>query len=579
MKENINYLIKRGSLMFFRTNLSETGLKSLSIIPPWVIKVYRFAVVLGIAALMSLITLNLLLRVGLVVGGSLTAVILYMLFGMDSNKHRANLAQTAGSGASFGVCGMVVIFALMIIDHPDSGDTPFRLGAWQVMVLMPVVFVQGILYALPARRLLVHKLGLPWPTATACVKILNNLENIVNFGDWRVLVKNWLHLLVSVGWALFGNFRGISPYFDPLYMGLGFLTRYQMGLSLLLGTAFFAYFDLPFMGEEPWKRWFAIALMTTASLSALVTRLWIELKEIKLDRQVEEEKFAFWGKELFGVQSKVAAYGLYGGVFVANAALLVFLLHAFVEVPILPASLMLLGAWPVVLLVGFCVGSIDVNPTVSMIKALMVLTALFGFTGGAWELMGLMVIGASATIAGDWLLDTRTGDQIGTPFRLRLGAELLGCLVGVGVATPMLYELVRRYGIGDEGSKLMSAPGARALAELAEAAAGGMDFSRSMWLVIMVGAYIGVKWGKMEAKRRNSSFFVPSAIGFGTAWFLFGGNPAGLAIGVAMLLGGLLRLMTERKLKSWDDKYAEMVGGGFIIGDAIFTVLVFWLLA
>ncbi len=555
---------------------------------------WRLSVVLVIAALSSLICLYLILRVGLAFGGSLFGVFLYMLFGMDNNVHRANLAQTAGSGAAFSAWTLAMVAAMMIADQQvPVEERGFQLEVWQALILLPVVCFQGMLYALPFRRVLVHKLGLPWPTAEACVELL---KKVGSFVSWQMFLKVWMHLLAAIGGSFAGTYySGLNPSWwpnvlakgspyagyltAPFAYGVGFLVRYHVGVTLLLGALFFNHVELPesFIGEEDWKTWAAIALMTAAGFSAPLFQMLLKRRvSVKAEAETKEE-VAFWGTELFGVRSEKKGYAIYGGILIGNVALLAFLFSWIFGLHPVVTILSVIAAWPLVIVAAYCVGATDINPISTLVKVVIVVAVLVGLRCGPLGLLALALIGASATVAADWFSDTKVGDTIGTPFRVRFKYELLGVMVGIVVATPVLYFLVDSEGIGK--GTLLPAPGPQVWAEIAVEVSQGINFSQELWLVIAAAAVIGVVWAYFQEVLQRRKFpFIPSAVVFGIALFLGKDPEQRLFMCWAICAGSLLRLVTEKGAARWDEKYGSLVAAGVLVGDIAATLLVLWVM-
>jgi putative OPT family oligopeptide transporter len=207
--------------------------------------------------------------------------------------------------------------------------------------------------------------------------------------------------------------------------------------------------------------------------------------------------------------------------------------------------------------------------TIIVLLAIALILQMLGVSiavGPRLAIMAGAVVCTAAAMAGDSLHDLATGYHVGaTPRSLEI-AVLFGATLSSFVMAPLLNLLIRAYGIAGTPSahaQALAAPQAFLMAKVAQGVFhGGLPIG-----TIAVGALLAAILAALDAvlERRGARWrtpVMPVAIGL----YL----PFGLS--VAILLGAVLRSLTDAKNANSDSGPGVLFAAGLVAGEALMGV-------
>jgi putative OPT family oligopeptide transporter len=231
----------------------------------------------------------------------------------------------------------------------------------------------------------------------------------------------------------------------------------------------------------------------------------------------------------------------------------------------LAALLVVVFAFFFVTVASRIVGLVGVtsNPTSGMTIGTLLGTAsvflLLGWTDDAGKVAALTVgavVAIAASTAGDMSQDLKTGFLLGaTPRRQQVG-QLVGVLTSAGFVALTVLLLARAYGFGGEE---LPAP----QATLMKLVIDGVLAQALPWTLVGIGAAIAVAATLLRLPP------LPFAVGVYLP----------VATMLPVFLGGLLRLFTERRAPTEEEKLARrdrgiLFGSGLVGGEGLIGVVI-----
>ncbi len=517
----------------------------------WVV----FAFLAGLIAAANIYTT---LLIGWGDTGSIVAVLasVAVLGGLARKKatvYQLNLGQTmvsAGGGVGFAVA----CYAALHIVDPEWNPDPFALT-----VLFASAGVLGTLVGNLVRRQMVQYF---FPSGTACAVIQRAVAAERAPGEsnrpvrllaiWSV-VAGALTFPTKVSFAKLGEAKhallqtlsiktpwsrldSIPIGVDPLYYGIGLVVGPRVGLGMLIGALLPGLLIAPMVTDAnaagggwgpvgEWVKWTAIAVMTVPTFATIL--------------------FAYRYKGASttpsGFTPGVTSYPRPAGQRAVHNVLLVLGLAAAAwsgaqvfDLPWYASVATMAMAIPLSIVNGRVTGDTDINPV--RLVAIVLLSAFFWLVAkDAVVLLGMAVLGATiASVAVDMMQDLRTGHLLDQNPHHQTAVQFVGVVMGAIASVPVLHLLVERLGVGDGGQ--LAAPGAKVWAAMAEAMAGGIEFTTPLvWGMVLVSV-IGTVYAFMTV-HPSTARFMPSLFGLGI------GLLVGLEASLAIFLGGLLKVL------------------------------------
>ena len=535
------------------------------------------------------------LRVGMTVSASIPAAVISMgilrMILKGESILENNIVQTIGSAGESLAAGAIFTLPAMFIWMKEWG-----IGSPSLIEIALIALCGGLLgvfFMIPLRKALIVKEHgvLPYPEGTACAEVLlageeGGSKASVVFAGLGIsavykFIADGLKVFPSeIEWAIPGYTIGIDVL--PALVGVGYICGYKISGYMFSG-ALVGWFVLipmislfggdvvlypatdPISSLDYWGIWDSYIRYIGAGAVAFGGILSL-IKSLPLI--VDTFRKAMKDYSIKGESSTLRTDNDMSMKVVLLGSLAVII--SIWLIPTIPVNL--LGAVLIAVfgfffatvssrLVGL-VGSSN-NPVSGMaIATLLISTLALKASGlvGREGMLGSIAIGSIiciiAAIAGDASQDLKTGYIVGaTPRKQQMG-ELVGVLISAITIGAVLYLLDTAWGFG---SKDIPAPQATLMKLVVE---GVMD-GNLPWPLIFAGASIGLAVEVLGIP------ILPFAVGL----YL----PIHLSAGI--MIGGLVRLFTEKRKKSSEaEKKAQVDRGilytsGLIAGEGLVGVL------
>ncbi len=552
----------------------------------------EWVVFAALAALIAAANIYTTLLIGWGDTGSIVAVLAaVMVLGVLSKKkptiYQLNLGQTmvsAGGGVGFAVAS----YAAIHIVREDWNPNP-----WHLVLLFSSAGILGALVGNLVRKQMVQYF---FPSGTACAVIQRAVTEDRADGEpnravtllkrWGLIAAaltipgkiafnkvgdTWMALVQTIEVKLgFARMDVLPIGSDPLFYGIGMVVGPRIGLGMIIGALLPSLWIVPMLevadgGAHPWGgvgdwvKWIAIALLTLPTFAAIVFSYVYRVK-------VNEPPGFHPGRTRYTQPtSQKTVHGILLVLGSAGAALaghLVFGLPWFATLATIAIAI------PLSVVNGRVTGDTDINPV--RLVAIVLISAFFWMVAGdAAVLLGMAVVGATvASVAVDMMQDMRTGHLLDQDHHHQTTVQFAGVLMGALASIPVLNVLVERLGVG-EGTSL-KAPGAQVWAAMAEAMAGGVEFSPQLGWGIAIASAVGMFYAWLTVAPATAKW-MPSLFGLGI------GMLVGLDAAMAIFLGGVIKLLVVKSYshgrEGTERETAEREGGDdtMVIGASVFA--------
>ena len=536
------------------------------------------------------------LRVGMTVSASIPAAVISMgiiriVLRRDSILE-SNMVQTIGSaGESLAAGAIFTLPALFLWAAEGIMEAP---GIFEIFIISICGGILGVMFMVPLRRALIvqeHK-TLPYPEGTACAEVLlagekggEGARTVFGGMGFAALCKflvDGLKIIpgkISVNISLLKTELSTQVY--PALIGVGFICGPRISSYMLAGGIMGWFVLIPaivlfgsnsvlYPGNETilhlytkggasniWSlyiRYIGAGAVAAGGIISLVKSLPLILSTFRDSiKGLSSSKNASAERTSLELNMKF--------IFSAILAMILFIWL----LPVVPVNL--LGA-VLVILFGFffatvssrmvgLVGSSN-NPVSGMaIATLLFSTLILKAAGeaGSHGMQAAIAIGSIICIvscmAGDTSQDLKTGYLLGaTPKKQQIG-ELIGTIAAAIAIGGVLYLLNSAWGFG---STELSAPQATLMKMLVEGVMNG----NLPWGLIFIGIFIAIA---VEILRIP---VLPVAIGLYLP----------LELSTCIMLGGLIRLILEKRKLSEEDKKRKLNNGilfssGMIAGEGL----------
>ncbi len=534
------------------------------------------------------------LRVGMTVSASIPAAVIAMgvirIIMRKNSILESNIVQTIGSaGESLAAGAIFTLPALFLWASEGKMEKP---GLLEITLIALIGGLLGVFFMVPLRNALIVKEHgvLPYPEGTACAEVLlageeggSNASTVfagMGFAAICKFIVDGLKFVSGEVNLVFKSFKGaIGTQVYPAVLSVGYICGPRISSFMFAGGV------LGWMVIIPMIAFFSGDASTAAEAFNIGTASDIWDQYI---RYIGAGALAAGGiisliksfptiiKTFSGAMKSMKSSGAAGNqrtdrdinMKFVIAAILVLTIVVWL-VPAIPVSL--LGAF-IVVIFGFffatvssrmvgLVGSSN-NPVSGMaIATLLIATLILKFTGadGVAGYASAIAIGSIicivSAIAGDTSQDLKTGFLLGaTPKKQQYG-EVIGVVASALAIGGTLYLLDSAYGFG---SADLPAPQAGLMKLVVEGVMGG-DLP---WNLVIIGAVIAVIIEIIKIP------VLPFAIGIYLP----------VQLNACIMVGGLLRLITDKLRKPEDEKKAITNDGilfcsGMIAGEGLVGII------
>ena len=512
----------------------------------------------------------------------------------------ANMSQAIGSASSSVASGVIFTIPALFLWNLDP-------TVLQMTLLALAGGLLGVLFMIPLRRLLIEREHgtLPYPEGTACAEVLIASEagGARSQGVFAGLGVGALFKALAGGLQIFpDSFETHVPFvrkgqigteISAALFGVGYILGPRVGTVMVSGGLLSSLVIIPIIaiwGESRTTPFFPETALTIGQMTA--NQIWSRYVRyigagavatagiITLIRSIPTmiESFRLGADQIRrrtgGLDGPRTSRDLPFSVTIAGATA-VFLLLALVPQAfgalehvvhrVVAALCVVVFAFFFVTVSARIVGLVGVtsNPTSGMtIASLLGTSAVFlalGWTDDAGK-MGALTVGTvvaiAASIAGDMSQDLKTGYLVGgTPARIQIG-EIVGILSSAVFVCLTVVLLDRAYGFG---TTELPAPQATLMKLVIE---GVLD-KVLPWTLVAIG--VGIALAAFALRLPVLAFAV--------------GVYLPVATMVPIFLGGLLRLLAERKATAPDQRAARvergtLLGSGLVAGEGLVGVAI-----
>ena len=490
---------------------------------------------------------------GLKVGGVYWPIITATLMAMAllrglgvRDKKQICVAATAASTGGLLAAGVIFTLpALRLLGLP--------LAPLETALVALVGGLLGVLFTAPLREEMIERLALPYPDGTATARVLEAGDE----GGKSVRTLAWAGLAAGLVPVLRDRLGWLPAAVNLDSLGLSAARRFSFGTTISLVSLAGGYLIGPiftgawlaggvvsYLIAVPWllagggyadkgaaiaavTRPFGIGVIVGASLTYFLVRGLPSFIPL-LGRAAGA--------------GKGRAFGWLGAV-----SVVVVVVSWALELPLAVTLLAVAGAFVVAYIAARIAGELNIDPMEIFAIALLLLVLLFVRLEPRQAVFFAAVLCLSAGMAGDFMQDLKAGSLVGARPRDQVKAQVLSVFVAAAALGPILLALDRAYGLG---SVDLPAPQAVALSELVRA--GGITGP--------------LAWGgALGAVLTLASL----PLGLGMLPVAFGiGLYAPIELSVPLFLGGLLRLVAERRGSADRGRLlaAGAIGGEGLVG-------------
>lgn len=530
------------------------------------------------------------LRVGMTVSASIPAAVIAMgvirVILRRNSILESNIVQTIGSaGESLAAGSIFTLPALFLWASEGKMDAP---GIVEISLIALLGGLLGVFFMIPLRNALIVKEHgiLPYPEGTACAEVLlagekgGSNASVVFSGMGISALFNFiidgLKLAAGELSITFKGFAGtIGTRVYPAILSVGYICGHKIASYMFAG------------GILSWLVLIPTIVMFGESLTLYPATVSVgELYQTGGASAIWDSYIKYIGAGALaagGIISLIKSLPLIISTFsgaiksmsqnktsektrteqdinIIFVVVSILVLTVFIWlVPAIPISL--IGAF-IVVIFGFffatvssrmvgLVGSSN-NPISGMAIATLLLTTLIlKFTGnsGAFGMHSAIAIGSVicivCAISGDTSQDLKTGFILGSTPKKQQICELIGVFVSALAIGGTLYLLNKAWGFG---SGRISAPQATLMKLIVE---GVMD-GNLPWNLVFIGVFISIIIEFLKVP------VLPFAIGVYLP----------IHLNACIMIGGLIRFITEKSNKS-DDEKKEIINNGILFSSGM----------
>lgn len=456
------------------------------------------------------------------------------LRGKQVDVHEINVAQAGASVGGLVASGLAfTIPGILFLNDTQSANIAWP-SAWTLALVTLTGGVLGVALSIPLKKTFVDEENLPYPAGMAGAELL-----LLGKQGGKILFA-----IIAIG-ALAGMFALVRELYFPAGFKFGalaalgiFLTLYPMPLAISSGYI---------LGPRPGFSWFAGAIVG-----------WLMLIPFLMSRNFSSTSAIAWAQNLGMGMVLGSGLGFFASYIVprfkviflpllrgnsCNALLLptisilAVIALRLASVPLLAASLAVLGVWIMVAVAARMTGETNIDP-LEQFGIFIGLVIAFIFASFALQLtpfasfMIVAFVSVACAVAGDLGHDYKSAQIVGTRFMDIVKVDLLA-VIAASLAAPFVLDLIKTSFAEQLFTPLMPAPQARLVA--------GSVFGFQYPLVFLSGLAFAFLFEILNAllpeARRNKVLMMPLGIGL----FL------GMGLALPMALGALLRWFVDKK--------------------------------
>ncbi len=539
------------------------------------------------------------LYAGMTISASIPAAIVSVaVFRMLGEKNILgnNMVQTIASAGEALAAGVIFTMPALIILELYT-ELPY----WLTTIMAALGGSLGAIFTIILRRAYIVEEQLPFPEGRACAEVLiagdkggAHARPIAYGGIVGAIYKFLNGIGLWPGSIETAGAIGSTPIYigmdlSPALLAVGFIVGLNIAILVLLGGALAWFVFIPYLASTtPWTgdpmsvaftiwkkqvRFIGVGAMLMGGLWSLIRLRSAIARGIKSGLEAARKRKE--GGAIIRTEHDLPMnYVLLLLVlFIIPLGILYYFVLNDVVLALLLSVLMLILGFIGTSIAGYLAGVVgSSNLPISGITIMnLLITALilkalgFPVTEGATATILLAgVICMSAGIAGDIMQDLYTGYVVGaTPWKQQI-AEIIGVIVAAFVMAPVINLLIQAYGIaGTPTAKEhpLPAPQATLMASLTK----GVFEGNVPWDMVGLGVILAIILIIIdEILRAKGSKFrtpvMPVAVGIYLP----------LSLGVTIFIGGIVRGLVERKVKTTEGTDAGLIAAaGLIAGEAL----------
>ena len=547
------------------------------------------------------------LRAGLTISTSIPVAVMTVAafkflqsMGQKSSILETNLSQTIGSASSSLASGIIFTLPALFL----WGFDPTLL---QMTLLAMFGGLLGVLFMIPLRRFLIDKEHgrLPYPEGTACAEVLIASEGVggraknvfigLGLGAFFKFLTGWIKVIpgaihfnvpfikkaqigMDISSALFGVGYILGPRISTIMVGGGLLSW----LVIIPAIAYWGEGQTSPLYPETsllindmssgliWTRYIryiGAGAVATGGIITLIKSFPTMIESFRIGAQQIKKRVGQVTDIVprTGQDLSLKVVGIGAGIIIVAMVSVPYVFGSIdsIAVRILGSVLIVLFSFFFVTVSSRIVGLVGVtsNPTSGMTIAALLGTSsiflLFGWTDDIGKVTALTVgcvVAIAASIAGDTSQDLKTGFILGaTPRKQQIG-ELAGVITSATFVCLSVILLDRAYGFG---TAELPAPQATLMKVVIE----GVLQNELPWTLVAIGVGIALLC---------ELFKIPS-LPFAVGVYL------PLSTFTPLFLGGMLKMLLERKAKSDEEKDLRrergvLLGSGLVGGEGLMGI-------
>lgn len=549
------------------------------------LSVAQWLIFVGLAAALAVTNVYTTLLTGWSEGGSIISVVVAVLvlraLGRTTPIAAINLGQTMASAGGAVGAAAAAYAAVRMADPSFTISLPMLVAAFLAMTIV------GTMVGVALRRTIVRY---HFPSGTACAVIQKSVTGDApdSGRSFRLLtISSALAALATIptkislsaeGAALLsrlplGSLRSqpIGVSLDPVLFGIGLVVGPRIAGGLLLGSLVSALL-LPGwllsggVSEDAlgdWVLWIAIAVLAVPTfVSVAFARVFREPPSVPPGFTPDRTSYSSRPSDRSSLVIVAAI------AFVATVALIAM---AF-DVAWTWVLLATVVSVPMCLINGRIAADTDINPLLLVVIVLMTGFALVGGMS-AVMLLGLGIIGSTVVgFAVDTMQDYRTGYLLDENPHHQTAVQLVGGVVGVLIAVPLLLLLDAKLGFGPEQG--LPAPGPQIYTGIASALTGGSGLPSGLLIVVAVVS-VGASVVSFFTVWPPTARYVPSLFGIGMGLLLPTEMTAAIFIGGAIKWGVSMALRGAAEAREASaSRNVVLVGSAIFAAAALVTVAI-----
>lgn len=447
--------------------------------------------------------------------------------GKTVNIHEVNVAQAGASIGGLVAAGIAFTApGILFLNQTQNADIPWP-NPWLLGVLTALAGVLGVLLSVPLKQTFIDREQLPYPAGTAGAELLKlgktggkMLALIVFWGAaagvFALLREQYFPAGFTVSQLIpYGIFLTLLPL--PLAVGGGFILGPKASFSWLGGAIAGWLLLIPLLVAGGWAfpaaqqftQNLGMGLLLGSGIGFFFSYVLPRLRDIFLPMFTSMKG---WIK-FYPIASVLGLFGMMAA-----------------GVPLLAATIAVIGVWVMVTVAARMTGETNIDP----LEQFGIFVGLITAVVYDWLALDLSVFAAfmivifvsvACAIAGDAGHDFKSAAIVGTKFTDIVKVDLITAVVA-GIAAPFVLEIIRQ-GFADELFTLaMPAP----QAQLVAGSISGFAYPAAFWGGFAAALALEIANSFLPKSLKNKVLIMP----FGIGLFLGMGFALPIALGAAV---------------------------------------------